>query len=51
MPETLADIAADAVEILGAQIEEWNSTHPDEPDEVLTDLRARLVAALAAQSS
>lgn len=39
--------AQDAVAILDVAIDLWNSVHPDEPDEVFTDLQRRFRAAIA----
>ncbi|HET9511821.1 MAG TPA: hypothetical protein VFO80_11795 [Sphingomonas sp.] len=42
----LLEVAQDSVEILDVAIEQWNERYPREPDEVLTDLRRRFVAAI-----
>lgn len=36
--------AEDAIGILEVAIETWNTLHPDEPDEVLSDLQGRFIA-------
>lgn len=43
----LVNAAQDAIEILDVAIDLWNSSYPDEPDEVFTDLQDRFCAALS----
>lgn len=43
----LLEPAQDAIAILDVAIDLWNTSYPDEPDEVLTDLQSRFRAAIA----
>jgi hypothetical protein len=45
-PDLLAP-AQDAIAILDVAIDLWNSSYPDEEDEVFSDLQARFRAAIA----